>query len=392
MILKKVILNNLLASSALMLSTSLMAQNAINIGVTVSATGPAASLGIPQKNTVEILNKEINGIPVNYIVYDDAGDTATAVKNMRKLISENHIDAIIGSSVTAASLAMVEVAAETKTPMVSMNGNIIVVTPQEGAKKWAFKTAQNDALMAQALKTAMQKLKVKNLAIIGFADAYGESWAKEMKAALEGTDINVVANESFARKDTSVTGQVLKILGKKPDAVLVATSGTPGALPNRELRSRGFKGLIFHTHGSGNGDFLRVCSSACEDVILPIGPVVVSEQLNDDHPSKKIGLEYRKLYDAKFGEGSTNAFGAFLFDAATLVESASKKVLESGVKPGSEEFRVALRDAIEQSKNVVASQGVFDMSPEDHTGLDERSRVIVKVKDGKWVLQPELLE
>ncbi|WDU52279.1 ABC transporter substrate-binding protein [Taylorella equigenitalis] len=388
----KSIIKSLIGTALVACASISDAQDAINIGVTVSATGPAASLGIPQKNTVEILKKEIKGVPVNYIVLDDAGDTSTAVKNMHKLISENHIDAIIGSSVTAASLAMVEVAAETKTPMISMNGNVVVVTPQEGAKKWAFKTAQNDALMAQALKTAMLKLNVKKLAIIGFADAYGESWAKEMKAALKDSGIDVVAIESFARKDTSVTGQVLKILSSKPDAVLVATSGTPGALPNRELRSRGFQGLIFHTHGSGNGDFLRVCATACDDVILPIGPVVVAEQLVDDHPSKKIGLEYRKLYDAKFGEGATNAFGAFLYDATLLVESSVTKVLEVGLKPGTEEFRVALRDALEQSNNVVASQGVFNMTPEDHTGLDERSRVIVKVKDGKWVLQPDLLK
>nr|WP_245586959.1 MULTISPECIES: ABC transporter substrate-binding protein [Pelistega] len=375
------------------LVSAVYAQQTVNVGVSVSATGPAASLGIPEKNTVDVVAKKLDGdVTINYVVLDDATDTANAVRNMRKLISENNIDIMVGSTVTAASLGLVDVAAETKVPLISLNGNAVVVTPLEGARKWAFKTAQNDSLMAAALKASMLKLGIKTLGIIGFADAYGQGWLKEMTAALQGTDIKIVASESFARTDTSVTGQVMKIIAAKPDAVLVATAGTPGALPQRELKQRGFKGQVFHTHGSANNDFLRVCAKACEDVILPVGPMMVAAQLEDSHPVKDVGLEYTKLYGDKFGAESVNVFGGHMWDAAALINAAVPNAIKAGLKPGTPEFRAAVRDALEQIKNVKGAHGIFNMSDKDHAGLDERARVIVKVKDGKWIYQPDLLK
>lgn len=389
---KKTTLRTLSALPMMALMSAIWAQQTVTVGVSVSATGPAASLGIPEKNTAEIFPAEIEGVDVKYVVLDDATDTANAVRNMRKLISENNIDVMVGSTVTAASLGLVDVAAETKIPLISLNGNAVVVTPQEGAKKWAFKTAQNDSLMAQALKTAMLKAGVKTLGVIGFADAYGQGWLKEMQAALEGSGIKIVASESYARTDTSVTGQVMKIVAARPDAVLVATAGTPGALPQRELKQRGFKGQIYHTHGSANNDFLRVCAKACEGVILPVGPVVVAKQLEENHPLKASGMKYTKLYEAKYGPDSINAFGGHMWDAGMLINAAIPKALATGAKPGTEAFRVAMRDALENLKDVVGAHGVFNMSATDHAGLDDRARVMVKVQDGKWVYQPELLK
>lgn len=367
-------------------------QPVVTVGVSVSATGPAASLGIPEKNTVEVIKTEVDGVQVKYIVLDDATDTAAAVRNMRKLISENNIDVMVGSTVTAASLGLVDVAAETKIPLISLNGNAIVVTPQEGAKKWAFKTAQNDRLMARALRTAMEKAGVKTLGYIGFADAYGQGWLKELQAVLADSDIKIIASESFARTDTSVTGQIMKLIAAKPDAILMGTAGTPGALPQRELIQRGYKGKTYHTHGSGNGDFLRVCGKACEGVILPAGPIMVAEQLEDDNPVKALALEYTKLYNKKFGEGSVNVFGGHMWDASALINAAIPKAIASDRQPGTERFRVAMRDALENTKNVGGVHGIFNMSPSDHTGLDERARVMVKIVDGKWVYQPDLLK
>ncbi len=243
-------------ASAMMLAVG-VANAQVKIGVSLSATGPAASLGIPEKNTISLMPKTIAGQSVQYIVLDDATDTTTAVKNMRKLISEDHVDAVLGSTVMPNSLAMVDVAAETQTPMISMAAGAAIVEPVDAKRAWAFKTPQNDILMATAIAKHMADNGVKTAAFIGFSDAYGEGWYKEFQKAADLNKVKIVANERFNRADTSVTGQVLKIMSANPDAVLVAGSGTPSALPQRTLKERGYKGKMYQTHGVANNDFLR---------------------------------------------------------------------------------------------------------------------------------------
>lgn len=378
-----------IAAAALALALPLMAQAQIKVGVTLSSTGPAASLGIPERNTVALLPKEVAGQKIDWIVLDDATDTTQAVKNMRKFVSEDKVDVVIGTSVTPASLAMVDVAGETKTPMISVAASVKIVDPVDGPRKWAFKTPQNDALMAGALADAMVKGKVKTLGFIGFADAYGDSWLQEIKSATEKKGIKVVAVEKYGRTDTSVTGQVLKLIGARPDAVLIAGSGTPAALPQKELRARNYGGVIYQTHGVANGDFLRVCGKDCEGMLLPAGPLLVADQLPDSNPVKKSALAYVAAYEKAYGPGSVSTFGGHLWDAGQLVLAAVPVALKTA-QPGTPEFRAALRDALENIKNLAASQGVFNMSPTDHAGFDERARVMVKVQNGKWVYQPGL--
>ncbi len=373
---------------ALTLPMSVLAQ--IKVGVTVASTGPAASLGIPERNTVALLPTEIAGQKVEYLVLDDATDTTVAVRNMRKLITEDKVDVVIGTSVTPGSLAMVDVAGETKTPMISVAANARIVEPVEGAREWVFKTPQNDQLMAAALADAMEKQGVKTLGFIGFNDAYGDGWLDVMKAAAEAKGIKMVATERYSRSDTSVTGQVLKLTSANPDGILIAGAGTPVALPQGELKNRGYKGIIYQTHGAANNDVLRVCGKDCEGMFLPAGPLLVADQLPDDNPVKASALEYKNLYEGKYGEGSINTFGGHMWDAALLVQDAIPRALETGAKPGTPEFRAAMRDAIEQTKDLPASQGVFTMSDKDHAGMDERARVIVKVENGKWTYQPDL--
>jgi branched-chain amino acid transport system substrate-binding protein len=376
--------------AALVTALPLAVSAQVKVGISVSATGPAASLGIPEQNTVALLPKEIGGESIQYIVLDDATDTTQAVKNIRKLTADDHVDVVLGSTVTPASLAMTDVAAETGTPMVSLAASAKIVEPVDGPRKWAFKTPQNDALMAHALADAMVKQHIKTLGFIGFSDAYGDSWLQEMKAAANAKGIKVVAAERFARPDTSVTGQVLKLMAAHPDGVLIAASGTPVALPQRELVSRGYKGQIYQTHGAANNDVLRVCGKACNGMILPAGPLLVASQLPDSNPVKKSALAYVHAYEAKYGAGSVNTFGGHMWDAGQLINRAIPVALKSGAKPGTPAFRSALRGALENVKELSASQGVFNMSPTDHAGLDKRGRVIVKVVDGKWTYQPDL--
>ena len=358
----------------------------VNVGVTVSATGPAASLGIPERNTIALMPREIAGQKINYIVLDDASDTTAAVTNTRKLISENKVDIVLGSTTTPNSLAMIDAVTESKTPMISMAASASIVEPVDAKKRWVFKTPQNDIMMALAIAEHMAASGVKTAAYIGFSDAYGEGWAREFSKALELKKIQLVANERFSRTDTSVTGQVLKIMGAKPDAVLVGGSGTPAALPQKTLKERGYAGKYYQTHGVANADFLRVGGKDVEGTLLPAGPVLVAAQLPASNPVRKSALEYIDAYEKAHGKGSVSTFGGHAWDAGLLLKAAVPVALNKA-QSGTPEFRAALRDALEGTKNVAGAHGIFNMSPTDHLGLDQRARVMVKIENGTWKYQ-----
>jgi branched-chain amino acid transport system substrate-binding protein len=357
----------------------------INVGVVVSATGPAASLGIPEKNTIGLLPTSMGGEKINYIVLDDASDTTTAVKNTRKLLTEDKVDVIVGSTITPNSLAMIDIAAEAETPMISMAASARIVDNANPKTKWVFKTPQNDVQMSTAIVEHMTGSGVKTVAFIGFADAYGEGWYQEFSKIAEARKLQIVANERYNRADTSVTGQVLKVLAAKPDAVLVAGAGTPAALPQKTLKEKGYKGVFYQTHGVANNDFLRVCGKDCEGTRLPTGPLLVAAQLPADNPLKKAALDYVGRYEAAHGKGSATAFGGYAWDAGLLLQNAVPAALKKA-KPGSKEFRVALRDALEGTRNLAGAHGIFNISATDHLGLDQRARVMVEVRNGSWQL------
>ncbi len=359
----------------------------INVGVTVSATGPAASLGIPEKNTIALMPKTIGGQKINYIVLDDASDTTAAVSNTRKLIAENKVDVVLGSTVTPNSLAMIDVVSEAQVPMISMAASARIVEPVDAKRRWVFKTPQNDIMMSLAIAEHMANHGVKTVGFIGFSDAYGEGWYQEFVKAAELKKLQIVANERYGRTDTAVTGQALKLMSARPDAVLIAGSGTPAALPQKTLKERGYTGKIYQTHGVANADFLRVGGKDVEGTILPAGPVLVADQLPASHPVKKSASAYVAAYEAAHGKGSVSTFGAHAWDAGVLMAAAVPAALKKA-QPGTPEFRAALRDALEQLQDVAGAHGIFNMSPTDHLGLDQRARVMVKIENGTWKYQP----
>ena len=375
-----------IALAALLLASAL-AQADINVGVTVSATGPAASLGIPEKNTIALMPKTIGGQKINYIVLDDASDTTAAVNNTRKLISENKVDMILGSTTTPNSLAMIDVAAESQTPMISMAASARIIEPMDAKKRWVFKTPQNDIMMSLAIAEHMAASGVKTVGFVGFSDAYGEGWFQEFTKAADLKKLKIVANERYARTDTSVTGQTLKLMSAKPDAVLVAGSGTPAALPQKSLKERGYTGKIYQTHGVANADFLRVGGKDVEGTLLPAGPVLVADQLPAGNPVKKSALAYVAAYEAANGKGTVSTFGAHAWDTGLLMAAAVPVALKKA-QPGTPEFRAALRDALEQVKELPGAHGVFNMTANDHLGLDQRARVMVKIENGAWKYIP----
>ena len=359
----------------------------IKVGVNVSATGAGASLGIAEKNTFALLPREIAGKKVEYIILDDASDSTTAVKNARKLVSEEKVDLLIGSTITPTSLAMIDVAAESETPMISMAAAVSIIAPADAKRFWVFKTPQNDTHMSTAIISHMLDAGVRTVAFIGFNDAYGEGWYREFSRLAESRKLKLLANERFARPDTSVTGQVLKIMAVNPDAVLIAGAGTPAALPQKTLKERGYRGKIYQTHGVANNDFLRVCGKDCEGTWLPAGPMLVAAQLPNDNPVKKSALKYIAAYEKVYGVGSVSTFGGHAWDAGLLLENALPTALKKA-QPGSKEFRAALRTAIENTSNLATSHGIVNMNSTDHLGLDQRSRVMVQIVGGSWKLGP----
>lgn len=356
----------------------------VKVGVISSATGPTALVGIPQKNTVPLLPTKVGDLTVEYIALDDASDSTASVTAVKKLLTEEKVDAIIGPSGSPNAMGAIQFVAEAGVPMLAPVGTAAVVLPMNEQKKWVFKTTQNDDIIAKALTEHMVKAGVKTLGLIGTADPYGENWAKVMGGLAEANGIKIVASEKFQRSDSSVTGQALKILGAKPDAVLVTAPGGPSVLPQTTLFDMGYKGQMYQTHGAALPDFLKLGGKKVEGTILAASLMLVLPEIADSNPSKKIASDYIAAYEKLHGNKPAT-FGANVYDAGLLLKQAIPLAALKG-KPGTPEFRSALRDALEQTKELVGTQGVYNMSPADHSGFDERGRVMITVKDGNWAL------
>ena len=379
------LVRNSVAILALVVSAAAAAQ--IKVGLMVSATGPTTAIGIPQQNTGVLLPTRIGNATVEYIQLDDGGDTTRAVQNAKKLLQEYNVDALIGPSTTPNALAILDLVAEAGVPLLATVGTSSVIEPMDAKRKWVFKTTQNDDLIAAALVRHMVKSGVKTIGFIGFKDPYGENWHKVFTPIAERAGIRLVATEYYQRTDQSVTGQALKLIGAKPDAVLVAGVGGPGVLPQTTLRDQGYRGAIYQTHGVATDDFIRLGKEKVEGTVLAAGPMLVIEEIDDANPVKKVAQNYIAAYEKQFKQKPAT-FGANTWDAGIILARAIPVALPQG-KPGTEAFRTALREAIEKEREIVGCQGVFNMSPTNHNGMDERARVLVTVKDGKFRLLPD---
>jgi branched-chain amino acid transport system substrate-binding protein len=372
-------------STVLGFATALAASVAsaeITIGVSMGATGPGASLGIHYKNAFQLLPKTLGGEPVKYIILEDGSDPTNAAKNARKLVTEDKVDALMGSNGVPSAVQMIQVAAETKTPMIALTP-VPPLAPERAA--WTFVVPQPTELMMGAVAEQMKARGVKTVGYIGFSDTWGDLVYNALQMLAPSGGYKIVTNERYARADTSVTGQVLKIIAANPDAVAVGGSGTGAALPHIALVERGYKGPIYHNHGTVNAEFIRVGGKNVEGAIAPTGPLIVPEELPANYATKAVSLDFTKRYEAAFGAGTRNAFAGHSYDGFLLLNAAVPAAIKKA-KPGTPEFRDALRASLESVKNIVATHGVYNMSPADHNGLDERARVVVKVENGAWRL------
>jgi branched-chain amino acid transport system substrate-binding protein len=358
----------------------------LKVGLSVSLSGPNSSLGIPYAKGMQAAlayKSEIAGRKIKLIVLDDGSDPTTAGRNARKLAEEEKVDVLMGSSGVPSALAIAQIGNEQKTPMIALTP--LGLDPKENP--WVVTVAQPTDLMVNAIVERMKRNGVKSVGYIGFSDAWGDLVYDALMKAAPAAGIKVVSNERYARSDQSVTGQVLKIVALKPDAVMTGGAGTPGALPFLALAERGFKGGVYGQHGLINPDFLRVAGASAQGALMPTGPIIVAEQLPDTNPTKKIGLEFRQVFQKVNGAPTTDAFSAYSFDAWLVFADAATRAVTKA-EPGTPEFRVALRDAIVNTREVAGTHGVYNFSPGNLYGVDKRAVVIVKVDNGQWKLAP----
>lgn len=358
----------------------------LKVGLSTSLSGPAASIGIPYAKGMQAAlayKGEAGGRKIKLITLDDNSDPTTAARNARKLIEEDKVDVLMGTSGAPSAMAMAGVAREAKTPMIALTP--VALDGEDGA--WLVAVAQPASLMVGAAVEQMKKDGVKTVGYIGFSDAWGDLVYDNLVKAAGPAGIKVVANERYARGDSSVTGQVLKVLATKPDAVMNGGSGTPGALPFLALAERRYKGGLYGSHALINPDFVRVAGAAAEGLIAPTGPVLVAEQLPAANPMRKISLEFREVYQKTHNAPSIDAFSAYAFDGWLVFAEAAARVVGK-TEPGTPAFRAALRDQLITTKDVVGTHGVHSFKPGDRYGADERARVMVRLEQGQWKLLP----
>jgi branched-chain amino acid transport system substrate-binding protein len=356
---------------------------AITIGITVSTTGPAAAIGIPERNVLEFVPKEIGGVPIKLIVLDDGGDATAATTNARRFVTESKVDILIGSSVVPPSIAVSTVANEAGIPHFALAP--MPITPTRA--KWSVDMPQEVSIVGKVMYDHMNAHNVRTVGYIGFSDSYGDIWFNDFQRQTASMGISIVDDERFARPDTSITGQVLKLMAANPDAILVGACCSAAALPQMALRERGYTGPIYQTHGAASMDFIRIAGSAAEGVLMASGPVMNPEGLPDSALTKRPGLALNAAYEAKYGPNSRNQFAGNSYDAFEVLKRVIPVALKTA-KPGTAEFREAIRQALLSEKEIAASQGVYNFTETDRYGLDDRARMLLTVKDGRFVPAP----
>ncbi len=358
------------------------AQADITIGISLPLTGPASGLGIPMANYIKLWPKEIAGEKLNVIVLDDATDPTKGVTNAKKFITEDKADIIMGSAATPVAIAMAGPIAESETLHFAFSPAVLPA----GKDTWMFRLPQGNAVMAHAMIEHMKKQGVKTVGFLGYTDAYGESWLKAFTAAGDKAGIKVVATERFARTDTSVTPQALKLTAANPDAMLVVASGSGAAMPHKAIVERGYKGKIYQTHAAASRDLVRVGGKDVEGAFVTSGPAVIPEQLPANHPSKAMAADFVAKYEKAYGPGSRNQFAGHSYDAIVVLEKIVPVALKKA-KPGTKEFRAALRDATETMGRTVVSHGVLNYTKDNHWGFTTETGVILKVVNGDWKVE-----
>jgi len=383
------LIKSLLASIALLLAIPHIAHADILVGFVTGLSGPVSSIGIPNAKGIaagQAYIGEVGDEKLRVIQLDDGSDPTASARNARKLVEQEKVDILIGTSGAPQTLAMATAAIEMKIPMIAVSP--IAPVPAGDGGPWVLQTPQPTPLLVQGIVDHMKAQGLKTVAFIGFSDAFGDLMYDSLSQSAKAADIKVIANERYARSDSSVTAQVLRALAARPDAIMLGGTGTPGALPVIALSERGYKGPLYGNHGLISADFLRLAGKAANGIICPTGPVTAAEQLPPGNPIQKVALDFRAAFERANGEAPTDSFSSYSFDGWLVLTDAAKRAMATGARPGSSEFRTALRQALFATKELVGTQGIYTFTPADRHGVDDRSRILVQIEDGKYQLLP----
>lgn len=374
------------ALGVLLVAAAQAAHADIKIGVMLPLTGPGASIGLPEQQTISLLPTKLDGQKIDYIVTDTGSDPTKSVTEAKRLIQDEGVAAIIGPSFTPDCLAIIDVVGENKVPNISLGAGSKITTPVSGNREWVFSVAQSTALMAKHVVADMVSRKIRTVAFIGLNQAYGEEWWDAFSEDAKAAGIQILGSERYSPTSTSVLGQALHIVQTKPQAILIAAAGTTGVLPEKTLRQIGFKGQLYQTHGVANPAFLHLCGSTCDGTLMPVAPGLVAAQLGADNPARAEGMKCTKAYEGKYGKGSMSVFTLIAWDAPLLFERALPIALQHAKPADLPAFRAALRDALQGLRDVHGADGVYTMGPHNHNGLDYRAAVMVRIEHGGWQL------
>ncbi len=366
-------------------SAAVQAQEAYKIGAIFSITGPGSSLGIPERDTALMIEADVNakgGVkgpdgkmhPLKLVIYDDASDETKAVLAAKKLIDEDKVAAIVGTTLSGTSLAIVDTVQKAEVPLVSCAAAAKIVEPV-AERKWVFKTPQSDHLIVGIL---VDYLKSKGLTKVGWLSvdyAFGQQGWIEFEKAAQKAGLAIAANEKFGQKDVDMTPQLTRVKAANPQAVVIWSIPPSASIATKNYADLGMTAPLFQSHGVGNKKYIELAGAAANNVVFPAGKLLVAEQLADNDPQKAALLAYARDFEVKYGP--RNTFGGHAWDAVQLVVHAMEKA-------GTD--RAKVRSAVEATKNFVGITGVFDFSPADHNGLDRRAAVMIQIADGQWRL------
>ncbi|MCA1927541.1 MAG: ABC transporter substrate-binding protein [Calditerrivibrio sp.] len=349
----------------------------INLGAIFSVTGPASYLGLPEKQTLEMLVDEYNkaggfkGEKINLIVYDDKGEDAEARKKFLRLAQNDKVITVIGPTRTGPSLAIKDEAQKNSIPLISCAASKVIVHP---VNKFIFKTPQSDELAVEKIYEYLQKNKNKKVAIITSQDGFGDTGRNALLAEAKNYGIEIISDERFKDTDKDMTSQLSKIASKSPDAIICWGIGPAPAIVAKNYKQLNIKAPLFMSHGVASKKFLELAGSAAEGMYLPAGRLTVVDKLSDKDKYKPILMDYKKKFESTYNQ-PVSSFGGYAYDAFMLFKLA----LEKG---GKDKEKIA--EALENIKNYVGSTGTFNMSKDDHNGLGKESFLMIRVKNNDW--------